>query len=201
MISKDFQVVECPSCGAPHKMRKPKSRISSYEIYSDGKTISPELDEALEVASCMKCGECFWIEDARIVAQMEDGEIPALKPLTIGQYVELLGSDVVTTDEEEILRMELLWAFNDRVRAGKPLFENEGDEQIWTENLSILYGLLDGSDVYSRLLKAEIDRERGEFERAEELLSKIKEGQLAGIKHQLLNSIRYKEREVIKFKE
>lgn len=198
---KEFQVVECPSCGAHHKMRKPKTKLNSYEIYSDGKTISPELDEALEVAACAACGECFWIEDANLPKMEVTEEMPSLKPLTIAQYGGMLDAEVITTDEEEILRMELLWAFNDRVRADKPMFENEGDEELWAQNMTILYNLLDSADVYSRLLKAEIDRERGEFDRAEEILSKIKEGQLAGIKNQLMNAIKYKEREVVKFKE
>lgn len=198
---KEFQVVECPSCGAHHKMRKPKTKLKCYEIYSDGKTISPELDEALEVAACAACGECFWIEDASLPKEEVTEEMPSLKPLTIAQYAGMLDAEVITTDEEEILRMELLWAFNDRVRADKPMFENEGDEELWVQNMTILYNLLDSADVYSRLLKAEIDRERGEFDRAEEILSKIKEGQLAGIKNQLMNAIKYKEREVVKFNE
>lgn len=198
---KEFQVVECPSCGAHHKMRKPKTKLKCYEIYSDGKTISPELDEALEVAACAACGECFWIEDASLPKEEVTEEMPSLKPLTIAQYAGMLDAEVITTDEEEILRMELLWAFNDRVRADKPMFENEGDEELWAQNMTILYNLLDSADVYSRLLKAEIDRERGEFDRAEEILSKIKEGQLAGIKNQLMNAIKYKEREVVKFNE
>lgn len=107
-------------------------------------------------------------------------------------------TQTVTPDEEEILRMELLWAFNDRVRQGKSLFESEDEKTIWLTNMNALSELLDESDVYSRMIKAEIAREQGNFELAEKLLSSIKEAQLMPIKKMMLNAISHDETEVFK---
>lgn len=201
MTLNKYQVVECPSCGTLHKMLKPKSKLKVFEIYSDGKTLSPELDEALEVATCVKCAELFWLEDVEKSGVVATEEMPSIKAPSIKQYVEMLDADVVTTDEEEILRMELLWAFNDRVRAGGEPFVDEGDKAIWEKNIAVLNKILDDTDIYSRLLKAELARECGDFDRAEAIVSKIKEGHLVNIKHQMLNAIHHKEQKVIKFEE
>jgi hypothetical protein len=181
-------------------MVKPAKKLKDFEMYSDGKTVSAELNEALEVSRCSKCNEFYWIEDAPVVANPIEGELPLVRSLSIIEYVEMLtdSTQTVTTDEEEILRMELLWAFNDKVRQGKPFFESEEEKTIWLTNMNVLSELLDESDVYSRMIKAEIAREQGNFEVAEKLLSSIKEAQLIPIKKMMLNAINHGETEVFK---
>lgn len=181
-------------------MVKPAKKLKDFEMYSDGKTVSAELNEALEVSRCSKCNEFYWIEDAPVVANPIEGELPLVRSLSIIEYVEMLtdSTQTVTTDEEEILRMELLWAFNDRVRQGKLLFEREEEKTIWLTNMNALSELLDESDVYSRMIKAEIAREQGNFEVAEKLLSSIKEAQLMPIKKMMLNAINHGETEAFK---
>lgn len=201
MASGDYQVVLCPQCGAQHKMLKPKSKLKSYEIYSDGKTISPELNEALEVTFCSKCNTCYWIEDAEVAKIAVADDMPMAKSPSIEQYVAMLNANAITTDEEEILRLELLWAFNDRVRAGNALFEIDGDKVLWENNIDALNNLLDNKEPYSRLLKAEIAREKGDFESAESILSKIKESHLIDIKNQMLAEVRKGNRNIIKFEQ
>lgn len=197
---QNFQVVKCPYCGTQHRMVKPAKKLKDFEMFSDGKTVSSELNEALEVSRCSKCSEFFWIEDAPVVANPDEGEFASVRALSIIEYVEMLtdSTQTVTTDEEEILRMELLWAFNDRVRLGKPLFESEEEKTIWLTNMNALSELLDESDVYSRMIKAEIAREQGDFEVAEKLLSSIREAQLMPIKKMMLNAISHDETEVFK---
>lgn len=197
---QNFQVIKCPYCGAQHRMIKPAKRLKDFEMYSDGKTLSPELNEALEVSRCSKCNEFYWIEDAPVEANTVEGELPSVGSLSIEEYIAMLTDETqtVTTDEEEILRMELLWAFNDRVRQGKPLFDSEEEKVAWQANMDALSKLLDDSDVYSRLIKAEIAREQGNFEDAEKLLSSIKEAQLLPIKKMMLNAINHSETEVFK---
>lgn len=197
---QNFQVVKCPICGAQHRMVKPAKKLKDFEMYSDGKTVSSELNESLEVSRCSKCNEFYWIEDAPVVVNPIEGELPLVRSLSIAEYVEMLtgSTQTVTTDEEEILRMELLWAFNDRVRQGKLLFESDEERTIWSANMDALSSLLDESDVYSRMIKAEIARERGNFEEAEMLLSSIKEAQLVAIKKMMLNAINHSETEVFK---
>ncbi|WP_320052408.1 hypothetical protein [uncultured Acetobacteroides sp.] len=197
---QSFQVVKCPYCGAQHRMVKPAKKLKDYEMYSDGKTVSSELNEALEVSRCSKCNEFFWIEDAAVEVNPVEEELPIVRSLSIIEYVEMLtdNTQTVTPDEEEILRMELLWAFNDRVRQGKSLFESEDEKTIWLTNMNALSELLDESDVYSRMIKAEIAREQGNFELAEKLLSSIKEAQLMPIKKMMLNAISHDETEVFK---
>ena len=181
-------------------MVKPAKRLKVFEMYSDGKTLSPELNEALEVSRCGKCNEFYWIEDASVEENPVEGELPLVRSLSIEEYVTMLtdSAQTVTTDEEEILRMELLWAFNDRVRQGKPLFEREDEKVVWLANMDALLKLLDESDVYSRMIKAEVAREQGNFEVAEKLLLSIKEAQLASIKKMMLNAINHAETEVFK---
>jgi hypothetical protein len=197
---QEFEVVKCPCCGVQHRMVKPVKKLTNFEMYSDGKTVSAELNEALEVSRCCQCNEFFWIEDAPVVANAAPDELPLVRALSIAEYVAMLADDsqTVTTDEEEILRMELLWAFNDRVRLGNPLFENDQDRAIWVANMDALSRLLDETDVYSRMVKAEIAREQGRFEIAEKLLQSIKEPQLLPIKRQMTNAIAHQEANVFK---
>lgn len=181
-------------------MVKPVKRLKNFVMFSDGRTISPELNEALEVSRCSACREFYWIEDAPVVGGEVAADLPLVRALSIAEYEELISEGIatMTTDEEEIIRTELLWAFNDRTRQGKPLFESDEEKAVWQDNIDALYKMLDTSDVYSRLLKAEIAREMGLFEEAETLLSSIKEAQLAPVKRMMLNAVKHGETEVFK---
>jgi len=196
----NFQVVKCPECGALHQMVKPAKKLLHFEMFSDGKTVSPELNEALEVSRCSKCTAFYWIEDAPVVDKYEGEPLPHVRGLSIDEYVKMLtdSTQTVTTDEEEILRMELLWAFNDRVRAGNPIFQIDEEKDVWFSNMTALTNLLDDSDVYFRVVKAEIAREQGNFEVAEKLLLSIKEPHLMPIKKQMIRAIEHKQTAVFK---
>lgn len=202
METQVFELVECVSCGAKHKMLKTPKRLKHFDIYSDGKTVSSELSDALEVTRCLSCNSFFWIDDAKSYTSDEAmGDIPMIVALNVEEYISLLNDDSCfkTTDEEEILRRELLWAFNDRIRNGKQKFENDLEQAVWRENMNVLLKLLDETDVFSRLQRAEIAREIGEFELALKILNGIKDASLYDIKKQMINAINHKEVEVLKF--
>lgn len=200
---KECQVVKCPCCGALHQMVKPSKKLGRVEIFSDGKTVSEEMNEALEVSRCSQCSEFYWIEDAPVAsasAPVSDS-LPWVRLLSVDEYEQMLLATAITTDVEEILRMELLWAFNDRVRRDEPIFVKESDEELWKSNIGILAKLQDGTNAYSRLLKAELARELGNFEEAAKLLSSVKEASVLSIKQQLLDAVERKDPNVFKLRQ
>jgi hypothetical protein len=78
-------------------------------------------------------------------------------------------------DEELQLRLLAWWKVNDRFRHKKKYREGISESTLFTksevvENLKCLHELLDPSLPHERLLKAEINRELGEFDEAQKWL-------------------------------
>lgn len=127
---------------------------------------SPENDILFWVDECKEVGKEDWLRNKdskwKNVAHAEWPEeqdfYRALK-MKMGN----------TKEKEEYLRLNAWHYSNNKFRYAKHLTNpKRSAEEI--DNMRLLFSLLDGKDSNDRALKAEIARELGEFEKAEELL-------------------------------
>ena len=74
---------------------------------------------------------------------------------------------------------------NDRFRKGKTLFKNEHEEIQWLENVHGLLRMFDAEDVSHRIIKAELYRNMGQFDKCKEVLSSITDSKFEWLKKRL----------------
>jgi hypothetical protein len=87
--------------------------------------------------------------------------------LTLYELAQAIEQGAADTEEDLLTLRRLLWfQFNDRVRDGKDLFQNEGDEHLWRSNLEAFLDLLTKTDANSLQMRAEILRYFGKFDEA-----------------------------------
>ena len=126
-------------------------------------------------------GVFFWQDECEEVGQLSEwGETAqpewadleyADEPLE-EDYQRALAAGMAATPEKRIyLRPRLWWVANDRLRSGSV----ERTPAFWTEhvisNLRAMAELLESEDAGARLMRAEVFRELGQFDRAAALLT------------------------------
>ncbi len=191
MLGGNF-VYKCPTCGNLIQRGSIMSGNSfGAKVYSDGKVIARMLKEFPELTQCKKCENFFWISKSEEVgsfrrygsgnAEWENADKAEF--LTIGQYVAALKGGVAqNSDDEMYIRQNILWAFNDRLRKDKPLFESLEDEAIWNSNLDRLLELLDITELNDMIMMAEIYRSKGDFKQCMSIIDSIHDPQYHGLK-------------------
>lgn len=147
------------------------------KIYTDGKREAKMLPDHPALVKCPVCGGLFWVEEALKVDMGFDaaeGKLPVIAPKE-KEIQDFLGRSTLAEDKEFYLRLRLWWKANDAWRwvpNSKPVFS---PEQV--QNIEALSALFDDSLPGHRILKAEIARELGEFEKCLKLLSyQVEEG-------------------------
>lgn len=139
-------------------------------LWSDGHMDAPQLPEQELLGKCGHCGEIACLaelQDYAGPAAVDNAADHAFKPLTLDDYRMLVDHiDLIDASYHLYLRLKC-WQLGNHPRrqadAERPLSENE------TENLQQLL-MLFGDDEPDRLLKAEVFRQLGDFERAENAL-------------------------------
>jgi hypothetical protein len=165
-------VRECPHCKAQfvHEETVSGNTIGA-KFYTDGRSYAPMLPEHPWLAKCPTCGGLFWVDAARMVEIGFDAVKgkPQVKAPSKKEMLDFLAGTALTEDKQVYLRMRVWWAANDVWRwlpNPKPTFSKEH-----VKNLKALSALLDESNSDQRIIKAEIARELGEFEKCLKLLS------------------------------
>ena len=95
--------------------------------------------------------------------------------LNIIDLLRALELDTVKNDKKKELyvRHSIWWAFNDRVRANKPLYK-DNEEVLWKQNCLRLIELYDDTtDINQKITVAELYRNLGEFEICMELINSL----------------------------
>lgn len=189
-------IYQCNSC---------KAFLSTVQIYggvfldnpvfSDGKSVEPLLPEIIEFSNCKCCGNYFWLDDLKeiglsYIEELEKSNFKNALPvasLTIEEYVNGLKSDVVRSKKQEIKIRTFIWqAYNDRYRAGNPIFLNLEDKARWRENCLRLLELIDSSKQSKKLLIAELYRNLGNFEKSLQVLNDVMSEKNKGIVEKLI---------------
>ena len=171
-------VRECPHCNAHfvHEETVSGNTIGA-KFYTDGKTYAPMLPEHPWLAKCPTCEGLFWVDAARMVEIGFDAVKgkPQVKAPSEKEILDFLAGPALPKDKEIYLRMRVWWAANDVWRwltNPKPAF-SKGQ----VKNLKALSALLSESKSDQRIIKAEIARELGEFQKCLKLLSyQVEEG-------------------------
>jgi len=175
MILGDNQYYKCPACGS---LLSTISLVSGNTIgstnFSDGFQIAYMLPDIPLISRCFKCSTLFWLDEESHMENIENNDYKEASTLVLEEYLIALETHNYKTDADEIyLRMRLWWAFNDRVRAGKPLFLLEKDETIWRNNLELLLKKLDSEYNEDIIMMVEIYRNLGDFKKSKDLLASL----------------------------
>jgi hypothetical protein len=155
------------------------------KFFSDGKQIAPMLPEFPNVTKCKKCNAIFWLRKLEEIGTYEWGEnanpdwlkADEAEFLTIEEYFKALDLEVPQNEDEEyFIRQRIWWGFNDRIRNGKEIFDNEDDEYLYRGNcFALIYMLepeIDNQEL--RMFMAELYRNVGNFEKCISLIDSIK---------------------------
>ncbi len=207
MIPGPNYVYECPNCGnILTRGSLASGNTFRAKVFSDGKRIAPMLPEFADLTKCKKCNNIFWLSKLKEIGKFECGDHKNPKWetadnadfLEIDDYFRALETGAAETQNEEFfIRQELWWAFNDRTRAGKKMFNDEDEEMRWKENLKNLLNLLDQSDIYQKIMVAEISRNLGDFKSCISIIEGIDNDELNWFKEHLLYQCKQKNKLVV----
>ena len=140
-------------------------------LWSDGYMQTPQLPEQPLLGKCPSCGEIVSLAELVDYPNPDNLEDPAAYDfgmLELDDYRELLNHlDEIDPSYHIYLRMTFWQVANHSRRTGGMLLPLTMDE---LDNLEALAPLL-GDDESERLIKAEVLRQLGEFQRAKQVLS------------------------------
>jgi hypothetical protein len=174
MIPGKSMYYECPVCTTVLARGSLLSgNTIGAQLFSDSKQIAPMLPEFPVVSKCPNCQKIFWLNNDNETEDTGNREVAEARFLTINDYLALLAYPDFDARDEFFVREQIWWAFNDRVRNGKPLFNTVAEELIWSENAQRLIELLDIDDIDQRIMQAELYRNLGKFEECQQLLNTL----------------------------
>lgn len=175
-------VMECPECGEQYLISRDSYTPSEKAtLYSDG-FYSDEVNwRTPEVIGCITCELGFFTKDGKIVAEPDWDEynekwshLKKAEPPTAGSLtLELRARKSMDIETEIALRKEL-WYAGIHFETGRILMtKNQKFKTFWEESLVRLEQILNTLSIENRLLKAECNRQLGEFEKCISILSNI----------------------------
>jgi hypothetical protein len=202
-----IHIYKCPNCENLLKNRTLISgNTSGAKYYSDAYIKALMLPEYPNLTKCKKCDTIFWLYKLRNIASLswldENNKKWANSEwaefLTIDDYFVAITNGIAQNRREELfIRQHLWWAYNDRIRKYQEIFIDGNDEMRWEMNLKVLLTSLNYSDVYQRLLMAEINKNLGDFENCKRIIQSIDADDLNWLKKQFLKECERKNKWVI----
>ena len=181
-------VIACPHCGRLARTARLSSDLHlDAQVWTDGKWVVPGEPEPPEVGICPGCGGYYWVEEIEPMGIIPpegetDPSIAAdaawLESEWVGEpsqqeYLAILESYGPLPAEEEMnLRLLAWWRGNDDRRRPEP-GGVRSLEAAEVQNLRRLMELLDPNELDQRVFMAEILRQLGQFEAAEQALQGI----------------------------
>jgi hypothetical protein len=201
MIPGPDQIVACPNCEALAKyMTLISGNNFGVRVWTDGKQVAPSLPRPPAVVKCHHCAECYWLADARKVGTVEPwGEegrhvdpawttAPVVQEPGETEYYHALQKGLAADSQQErTLRVLAWWRRNDVFRGAR---QAQAVSIVTAsapsrKNLEALVRLLDEANEADRLMKAEVLRELGEFESANQVLSRVTSAKYTAVVLQL----------------
>jgi hypothetical protein len=165
-------VRECPHCKAHVVQEETVSGNTIGAIYwTDGKREAKMLPDHPWLAKCPVCAGLFWVDEALEVDSGFDaakGKQQVLAP-SEKELLSFLTAPALPRDKELYLRVRAWRSANDAWRRNPNATPAFSKDQV--QNLHALSAMLDESVPNQRILKAEISRELGEFDKCLSLLS------------------------------
>jgi hypothetical protein len=139
--------------------------------WTDGKREAKMLPNHPWLAKCPVCSGLFWVDETSEVDTGFDaakGKQQVLAP-SEKELLEFLAGPTLPRDKELYLRITAWRSANDAWRWNPNATKAFSKDQV--QNLHALSEMLDETEPNQRILKAEIAREMGEFEKCLHLLS------------------------------
>ena len=199
MIPGPNQIIECPACGKRQLRRTLRSgNTFGARYFSDGKRVADMLPDFPYFVKCPACDVFFKITAKLIVGEISRHEIAEnrdkiqfVRFLTVNEYRQAISVGLYNGNEKDILPLRVsLWRLyndcNDGERRSKTLSENRQsfdavktyeikENEDYVENCrEILSLMVEKTEDEDLLLRAELWRNLGEFEKCKSLLNDVK---------------------------
>ncbi|HEX7369977.1 MAG TPA: hypothetical protein VF284_06825 [Rhodanobacteraceae bacterium] len=188
MMSGPDQVVACPQC---HGLAKYPTLISGNTLgmraWTDGRRLAPMLPEPPIYVQCGHCRECYWLADAPEVGLINGigsvghrgfiniAAIDVVREPGETRYYRALEAGLATSVKQaKVLRVLAWWRRNDTFRN---MPEPAPNMRVLIQprceaNMEALAHVLNERDVDEALMKAEVLRELGRFNAAQDVLGR-----------------------------
>lgn len=175
-------VLECPECGERYLIPNPKNKPSENRaVFSDGFFFDEYQWRVPLIIGCVTCELGFFPENGKLIAEPSLDEFnekwidtkKAQAPQAGVLALELRARRDMLVDKEVAIRTELWYAGNHTALGQKMLLNNKRFNQFWFESLIKLEELLPHTNMDKLLLKAEINRQLGFFEKTISLLDNV----------------------------
>lgn len=201
-------IYECPACS--HILKKgslASGNTFGAKLYSDGKVDASMFSKYPDLTKCKKCNTLFWLSKLKSIGYYEwyHTARPEWKIADKAEFLELddyfraIDSGMAKTPKQELyIRHKIWWAYNDKIRSGKNIFDDENDELKWNDNLNKLLLFIKPSNPNQKFMISEINRNLGNFDKCIEILQSIRKKDMAGIKEKLLYECYQKNRWLVR---
>jgi hypothetical protein len=202
MTSYYVEIKKCPNCTCKFTALSVGSRNTfGATQYTDGFTFGEMYDESSALLVCPSCSAYLWRKEAptqKVVDDFYDLSNPALlraEEVSGRKYIDVLRRALWKTDaQEKYLRIRVWWLLNHVYRRPNAKKFILSPEQA--KNLTRLLELLDPSDANDALMKAEIFRELGRFDKCFKQLRTISAASLLPTVSVIKNLAKKKKRRV-----
>ncbi|QDD09411.1 hypothetical protein FIT65_02700 [Candidatus Methylopumilus planktonicus] len=155
------------------------------QFWPDGFMKAPMMPEMPPLFHCPSCEEFIWRRDCKEIDEVHGydemkekyPEVQSYKDPTIDTFMLALEEKGLTKGREGYIRTKLMHFFNDENRDSEIPISQPSDMQI--ENYKRLLVIANKNDANDTILRAEIYREMGEYDKSLELLEKVKDKDFA----------------------
>jgi hypothetical protein len=179
-------VILCPTCGEKFLLSRNLPSENAI-LFSDGFFVDEENWRTPGIIGCVTCELGFFSEKGRIIAEPDLEEFQkhwshlkrAEAPSASALILELRTRRKMDLKEEKIIRHELWYAVNHTEKGQQLILQNARFHAFFKESLVRLENIFSIENREELLLKAEINRQLGNFDKCIGLLSS-ENGSLAG---------------------
>ena len=192
MIPAHSALLRCPHCGALKEVLQLMSgNTFGATLWSDAKQIAPMLPRVSYIQRCPNCGKYFFYTQ-EVKAGNSNNYGGGTGDLPLEYLKEALTQLQPTGNDEHILRINILWAFNDRYGN---MEQSDIPAEEWEYHLDNVHHLLQ-MDI-NAMVRAELHREIGDFEQAIQILQSLEvEDNIKDFHSQLLQQAQLHNRKV-----
>ncbi len=196
-------IIACPHCGFPAKIRTYFSWNTLGAVFwSDGKQVAPMKPEIPAFVFCRKCNNLYWIKDAKEICEEKNFK-SFYSHLEEPRYIEFpsfmqfpMALEII--ENKKYVRIEMLYCFNNLIRKKKESEITPDMQKIHEADLYALIDLFDENNENELIMKAEVYRNLGLFEKSITLLEKLNNPKLSLIKEKFLTEIKRNNKKLFK---
>ena len=165
-------VIECPTCGEKYLLSRNLPSENAI-LFSDGYFFDEENWRTPGLIGCVTCELGFFSEKGKVIAEPDSSDFQkywsqlkrAEAPSASALILELRTRRKMSLKEEKIIRQELWYAVNHTAKGQQLISQNARFHAFCIDSLERLENLLSGEKSEELLLKAEINRQLGNFDK------------------------------------